>query len=82
MPSTSHRKRPKILTPNKAAGLDISSFDIVQLKKGVKVETEHTGDKWIAAQIAMDHLAEFPDYYTRLEKMEKAAEKYWSKRRK
>ncbi|HEX2695466.1 MAG TPA: DUF5661 family protein, partial [Acidobacteriota bacterium] len=28
-------------------------------------------------KIALAHLAEFPDYYTRLDKLEKAAEKYW-----
>jgi hypothetical protein len=32
-------------------------------------------DPEIAKEIAMDHLAEFPDYYTRLDKMEKEAEK-------
>lgn len=41
-----------------------------QLAKGIKVEMEHTGDKSVAREIAMDHLAEFPDYYDRLEKVE------------
>lgn len=46
----------------------------VQLTKGIKIESEHTKDKNIAKEIALDHLSEIPDYYTRLEKMEKTAE--------
>jgi SMC interacting uncharacterized protein involved in chromosome segregation len=46
-----------------------------QIKKGVGIEMEHTKDKEKAIEIAMDHLSEFPDYYDRLEKMEKDAEK-------
>lgn len=48
-----------------------------QIQKGVKIETEHTGDKEKATEIAMDHLTEFPDYYDRLEKMEVDAKKKW-----
>ena len=46
-----------------------------QITKGVKIEMEHTDNKERATEIAMDHISEFPDYYDRLEKMEKAAEK-------
>jgi hypothetical protein len=49
-------------------------FDQEELKKGIKIEMEHTKDKDLAREIAMDHLKEIPDYYTRLEKMEKRAE--------
>jgi hypothetical protein len=42
-----------------------------QIRKGVKIEMEHTDDKKRAAEIAMDHITEFPDYYDRLIKMEK-----------
>jgi hypothetical protein len=42
-----------------------------QLDKGIKVEMEHTTDKEIATEIALDHLVEFPDYYDKLSKMEK-----------
>lgn len=42
-----------------------------QLRKGIKVEQEHTGDLNMAKEIALDHLNEFPDYYDRLEKVEK-----------
>jgi hypothetical protein len=41
-----------------------------QLKKGIKVEHEHTKDNTIARKIAMDHLFEDPDYYIKLKKIE------------
>jgi len=41
-----------------------------QLGKGIRIEIEHTKDKILAAEIARDHLAEFPDYYDRLAKAE------------
>ena len=44
-----------------------------ELKLGIKVEMEHTSFPAIAKKIAKDHLAEIPDYYTRLAKMEKEA---------
>ena len=46
-----------------------------QLNKGIKTEMEHTKDKEKATEIAMDHLTELPDYYDKLEKMEKDSEK-------
>lgn len=56
----------------------LSDFDPEQVKAGIKVEYEHTDNATIALKIALDHLAEFPDYYTRLAKMEEEAEKYWA----
>lgn len=55
--------------------------DSKQLKMGVEIEKEHsksiTGNKSTKSKkikkIAKDHLAEIPDYYTRLKKMEKKA---------
>jgi hypothetical protein len=41
-----------------------------QLAKGIEIEHEHTNNKSIAKEIAMDHLWEDADYYTKLEKME------------
>lgn len=41
-----------------------------QLKKGQKVEKEHTKDSLKAKEIAMDHLSEDPKYYTKLKKIE------------
>jgi len=50
-----------------------------ELRMGKKVEHEHTNDTSKATEIAMDHLSEIPDYYTRLAKMEKEAFKYWKR---
>ncbi len=47
-----------------------SDFDSEQLKKGIKIELEHTNDEDVAKEIAMDHLAEDPEYYTKLSKIE------------
>lgn len=44
--------------------------DKKELEMGIKVEMEHTKNKAVAKRIALDHLAELPDYYTRLTKME------------
>jgi hypothetical protein len=41
-----------------------------QLMMGIQTEKEHTGDEAIAKEIALDHLSELPDYYTKLLKME------------
>lgn len=48
-----------------------------ELKMGAKVEMEHVDSTTLAKEIAMDHLVEIPDYYTRLLKMEKEAKKKW-----
>lgn len=50
-----------------------SLFNKTQMKMGKAVEREHTNDPKQASEIAKDHLAEIPDYYTRLKKMEKSA---------
>ena len=50
-----------------------------QLKMGIKIELEHTTNKKVAEKIAKDHLDEFPDYYTRLKKMENLAKKEMKK---
>ena len=60
------------LGPGKSATFN-GQYDPVQLKMGIKIEKEHTTDSKIAERIAKDHLAEIPDYYTRLKKMEKDA---------
>jgi len=48
-----------------------------QLRKGYCVELEHgsLGRPNVALSIAMDHLAEFPNYYTLLAKMERDAKR-------
>ena len=51
-------------------GVPLSSI-MKQLKMGIKVEHEHTRDRDLATDIALQHLNEIPDYYTKLKKMEK-----------
>jgi hypothetical protein len=66
-------------------GIDWASapFDVDQFRRGMDVELEHglhdlvtnvTGDdSLVTGKIALAHLNEFPDYYTRLEQMEEEA---------
>lgn len=46
-------------------------FDRKKLKEGSKVEMEHTKNKKIAQEIAMDHLTEDSEYYKKLREVEK-----------
>ena len=48
-------------------------YDPKEMKMGIKVEMEHTTNSTLSEKIAKDHVAEIPDYYTRLLKMEKEA---------
>lgn len=52
-----------------------SKFNPEQLKMGIETEKEHTDCEEVAKEIAKAHLAEIPDYYTRLKEMEKVAKK-------
>ena len=73
-----------------ALGIDWKNFDVEQFRMGLDVELEHglrdpktnvTNDGPImTGKIALAHLNEFSDYYTRLEKMEEEAEEYWEKK--
>jgi len=65
-------------------GIDWSKFDVEQYRMSLDVELEHglvdphtnvtNDDPIMTGKIALAHLNEFPDYYTRLEKMEREAE--------
>lgn len=68
------------LQVGKADGQTLTKYDLNQLLMGIKVELEHTSDKLTALEISTDHLEEFPDYYTRLLKMEEEAEEESEKR--
>lgn len=48
-------------------------YIINQLITGMNIELEHTDDIYIALNIAVDHVIEIPDYYTRLIDMERKA---------
>jgi len=70
-------------------GVKWGKFDIEQFRIGMDVELEHgtidantnvsNDDPLITGKIALAHLNEFPDYYTRLEEMEKQAKDFWKK---
>ena len=46
-----------------------------EIEVGTKIEMEHTDSKKMAKEIAMDHIAEFPDYYTNKKYGLKSSEK-------
>jgi len=54
--------------------LDVA-FIQKQLDMGEPIEHEHTKDHDLAMNIALQHIDEIPDYYTRLKKMETSAKK-------
>ena len=70
-----------------AIGIDWSRspFDVEQFRMGLEVELEHGrrdlstdvthDDPVLTGKIALAHLNEFPDYYTRLDKMEEEAKR-------
>jgi hypothetical protein len=58
--------------------LDVS-FIKKQLQIGEPIEHEHTKNRELAREIALQHLDEIPDYYTRLKKMEADAKKHHKK---
>jgi len=57
------------------AGVTEKDFPKATIDKGIKVELEHTKDRTLAKKIVLDHLAEFPDYYEALDKMEEGLKK-------
>lgn len=69
---------------------DTARFDVEQFRMGIDVELEHgrrdaatnvsDDDELTTGRIAWAHLNEFPDYYTRLARMEAEADAYWSQR--
>ena len=73
-------------------GIDWSQFDVEQFRMGMDVELEHgvhdpetnvtNDDPLTTGKIALAHLKEFPDYYTRLDILEKEADDYWKDKKK
>jgi Protein of unknown function (DUF5661) len=70
-------------------GVDWKLFNVEQFQMGLEVELEHgtidpntnvtNDDLLLTGKIAAAHLNEFPDYYTRLAKMEAEADEFWAK---
>ena len=66
-------------------GITWDKYDVEQFRMGMDVELEHgtvdsntnvtDDDPLMTGKIALAHLNELPDYYTRLEKMEEKGEK-------
>jgi hypothetical protein len=74
-------------------GMDFGTlrYDLEQFRMGLDVELEHgprspktdvtEGDWVITGKIALAHLNEFPDYYTRLAVLEREAADHWRSRK-
>ena len=89
MPSARHVTAEQAREVGEAIGIDwgTARFDLEQFRAGMEVELEHgdrepetdvTGsDPVVTGKIALAHLNEFPDYYTRLARMEAEAEEHW-----
>jgi len=71
-----------IVAGGKADKLKDKDFSKKQMEMGEKVELEHTDTPALAREISRDHLEEFPDYYTRLDKMEEKAKEDWKDKKK
>jgi hypothetical protein len=51
-------------------GMTEKDVDSDELAMGIETEMEHTDDPEKSKQTALDHLSEFPGYYSELKKME------------
>ena len=71
-------------------GIDWAKIDHNQFRRGLEVEFEHgsrdpqtnvtNDDPILTGKIAWAHLKEFPDYYSRLDRLEAEAKAYWASR--
>jgi len=85
MPDKQHFTTLQAREIGEKLGIDWSRFNVEQFRMGLDVELEHglvnpstdvTGnDPILTGKIALAHLNEFADYYTRLKKMEGEAKK-------
>ena len=72
-------------------GITWGKYNVDQFRMGMDVELEHgtenpvtnvsDDDPLVTGKITLAHLNEFPDYYTRLYKMEEEGEKYWEEKK-
>jgi hypothetical protein len=68
-------------------GIDWNEVELEEFTNGINVEFEHgkkfsetnvtNDDKILTGKIAWAHLKEFPDYYSRLSKLETEATEFW-----
>jgi hypothetical protein len=71
-----------------ALSIDWAKVPLEEFRAGLGVELEHgtrdpetnvtNDDEVLTGKIALAHLREYPDYYTRLAQLEKDADKYWA----
>jgi hypothetical protein len=71
-------------------GINWNEVKLDEFTKGINVEFEHgtkfpetdvtNDDKILTGKIAWAHLKEFPDYYSRLAKLETEAGEYWKRK--
>jgi hypothetical protein len=74
-----------------ALGIKWEAVNLEEFQAGLGVELEHgardpetnvtNDDEILTGKIALAHLKEFADYYTRLERMEQEADEYWADKR-
>jgi hypothetical protein len=72
-------------------GINWNDVVLEEFRIGLGVELEHglhdpetnvtDDDDVLTGKIALAHLREFADYYTRLEKLEEDAEAYWAQQK-
>ena len=72
-------------------GVTFENFEVEQFMDVINVELEHgmrdpdtnvtNDDPLLTGKIALAHLKEFPDYYSRLKKMEAEANEFWGKKK-
>ena len=84
MTGKKHFTSEQAKTTGEKLGINWSKYNVEQYRMGLDVELEHglvdphtnvtDDDPIMTGEIALAHLNEFPDYYTRLDKMEKEAE--------
>ena len=91
MPVKKHLTTAQAKNLGEKLKIDWSKFDVEQFRMGMDVELEHgtvdprtnvtNDDPLMTGKIALAHLNEFTDYYTRLEKMEKEAKAHWENKK-
>ena len=75
----------------KQLGIKWDKFNLEQFRVRLGVELEHgivnpttnvtNDDPLMTGKIALAHLTEFPDYYTRLAKLEEEAKSFWDSKK-
>lgn len=90
MSTKKHFSTDEAESVGRSIGIKWDKFDVEQFRMGMDVELEHglvdantnvtNDDPIMTGKIALAHLNEFPDYYTRLKEMEEEAERFHEKK--